>query len=145
MKMKMNKSTKPKSLSELVAALGQAREASQNAYEAYKEQKGIEEQLRYELELELHATGLKSAKGADFTASLIEKPTVIIKDDTAIVEWLRHTPDIEADLYIGLKTTEFKTLAQTILKGTGELIPGTDIEIRESLAIRANKPKKVQG
>lgn len=141
-----HKQTQPLSLSELVAALGQARAASTNAYEGYKEQKAIEDQLRYELEAKLHTDGLKSAKGADFTASITEKPTVVIKNEPAIIEWLKSTPDIESDQYIGLKTTEFKSLAQSLLKGTGEVIPGTEVEIRESLAIRSNtKPKKVQG
>lgn len=140
------KQIKPMSLSDLVAALGKARVASTNAYEAYKEQKTIEDQLRYELEAKLRSDGLKSAKGADFTASITEKPTVVIKNEAAIVEWLKNTPDVESDQYIGLKTTEFKSLAQSMFKGTGELIPGTDVEVKESLAIRANaKPKKVQG
>lgn len=140
------KQQKPMSLSELVAALGKARKASNNAYEAYKEQKAIEDQLRYELEAKLHTDGLKSAKGADFTASLVEKPTVVIKHEPSVIEWLKTAPNVEADRYIGLKTTEFKSLAQAMLKGTGELVPGTEVEVKESLAIRSNtKPKKVQG
>jgi len=132
------------SLSELVAALGNAREASSNAYERYKELKGLEDQLRYELEAKLRSDGLKSAKGADFTATITEKPTIVIKNEAAIVEWLNNTPDVESDQYIGLKATEFKSLAQSMLKGNGEVVPGTEVEVRESLAIRANTKKKVQ-
>lgn len=140
-------STSQMSLSELVAALGEARTASSNAYEGYKELKGNEDQLRYELELKLHEMGLKSAKGEDFTASVVEKPTVVVKHEQSVIDWLKNTPDIESDRYIGLKTTEFQSLAKSMLKGTGEVIPGTEVEVRESLAIRANKKpaKKVQG
>lgn len=140
-------STSQMPLSDLVAALGHARAATTSCYEAYKEVKGIEDQLRYELENMLTAMGLKSAKGADFTASIIEKPTIVVKREQDVIEWLQSTPDIESDRYIGLKTTEFKSLALSLLKGTGEIIPGTEVEARESLAIRSNtKPtKKVQG
>jgi hypothetical protein len=134
------------SLSELVAALGESRAASTNAYEAYKEKKGIEDQLRYELELKLKEQGLKSAKGTDFQATITETPRIVIKNETSVIEWLRNTPDVEPDRYIGVKTTEFQTLAKSMLKGTGEVIPGTEVEVRESLAIRANKQtKKVEG
>lgn len=132
--------------SELIAALGAAKQKASNAYMAYKQLKNAEDALRYELELKLKAEGLKSAKGKDFTASIVEKPTVIIKDEAAVIGWLREAPNIEADLYIGLKSTEFNSLAQSMLKGTGELIEGTAVEVKESLSIRANaKPKKVQG
>jgi hypothetical protein len=130
------------SLSELVADLGLARKAASNAYEQYKELKSHEDQIRYELDGMLHSMGLKSAKGEDFTASLVEKPTIVIKHEQSVIEWLKATPDVEADRYIGIKATEFKTLAQSVLKGTGEVIPGTEVEVKESLAIRANKKGK---
>jgi len=134
------------SLSELVAALGNAREASSNAYERYKELKGLEDQLRYELENKLRSDGLKSAKGVDFTASISEKPTIVIRNEATIIEWLKHTPDVESDQYIGLKATEFKSLALSMLKGSGEIVPGAEVEVKESLSIRSNKkPVKVQG
>lgn len=133
-------------LSELIAALGQARTASNGAYEHYKELKGLEDQLRYELELELKQSGLKTAKGHNFTATIVERPTVVVKNETEVLEWLREAPNVESDLYIGLKKTEFSSLATSMLKGTGEVIPGTEVEVRESLAIKANaKPKKIQG
>lgn len=140
-------STSQMSLSELVAALGEARAASTGRYEAYKESKGIEDQLRYELELKLKETGLKSVKGADYNAVITETPRIVVKHEQSVIDWLRNTPDVEPDRYIGLKTTEFQSLAKSMLKGTGEVIPGTEVEVRESLAIRSNtKPaKKVQG
>jgi hypothetical protein len=137
-------STSPISLSSLVSALGESRKASSNAYEAYKELKGIEDQARYELEAMLREMGLKSAKGQDFTASIAEKPTIIIKNEADIIDWLQNTPDVESDRYIGLKQTEFKSLAQAMLKGTGEVVPGTEVEVRESLSIRANKKQEAK-
>jgi hypothetical protein len=137
-------STSPISLSSLVSALGESRKASSNAYEAYKELKGIEDQARYELEAMLREMGLKSAKGQDFTASIAEKPTIIIKNEADIIDWLQNTPDVESNRYIGLKQTEFKSLAQAMLKGTGEVVPGTEVEVRESLSIRANKKQEAK-
>lgn len=141
----MSEPTTPKmSLSELLSVLGDARKASSNAYEAYKELKGIEDQLRYELEEMLKATGLKSAKGQDYTASISETPRIVVKHEQSVIDWLREAPDIEADRYIGLKSTDFQTFAKTYFKGTGEIIPGTEVNMAESLAIKTNKPKKGQ-
>jgi hypothetical protein len=126
-------------LSELIEQLGAARNAAQAAYESYKELKAIEDQVRYQLELELHVTGLKSAKGKDFTATIVERPTVVIKHEASVINWLQHTPNVEADHYVGVKSAEFRTLAQAMLKETGELIPGTEVEVRENLAIKKNK------
>jgi hypothetical protein len=130
------------SLSELLAELGKARVASNGAYERYKELKGIEDQFRYELEAQLQSSGLKSVKGADFQAVITQKPSIVIKHPESVIDWLEHAPDIEKDQYIGLKETAFKKFAETYLKGTGEVIPGTDVEVKESLSIRANKRKE---
>ena len=126
----------------LIEALGHARAATTSAYEAYKTIKDIEDQIRYELEVTLNEMGLKSAKGSDFTASIVTKPTITITRESDVIDWLRNTPDVEPDFYIGLKTTEFKTLAQSLLKNTGELVPGTEVIIKESLSIRSNTIKK---
>lgn len=130
------------SLSELVAALGESRQATTDAYTAYKEQKGIEEQLRYELELKLKAEGLKGTKGANYNAVFTEKPEVIITHEQSVIDWLNESPEIETDQYIGLKKTEFKSLAVSMLKHTGEMIPGTEVRMQESLTIRANNKAK---
>lgn len=134
-------------LSRLLNELGEARNDSHNAYERYKELKGIEDQVRYELEAALHGIGLRSAKGENFTASIVEKPTIVVKSEVTVIEWLKESPEIESDRYIGIKAAEFKSLAESLLKGTGEVVPGCEVEVRESLAIRANKKpaQKVQG
>lgn len=129
------------SLSELVAALGEARVAASNLYQTYKEAKGIEDQLRYQLEEQLKVSGLKSVKGADFQAVITETPRVVIKHEQSVIDWLRNTPDVETDRYVGVKASEFQSLAKAMLKDTGEMIPGTEVEVRETLAIRANKQK----
>lgn len=130
---------KQSSLPYLIEALGHARAATTSCYEAYKEVKAIEDQVRYELELKLRETGLRSAKGATFTASISEKPSIVINNESAAIEWVKNFPDLEADFYIGLKTTEFKNLASSLLKGTGEIPDGCSVEVKESLSIRNNK------
>lgn len=129
-------------LSEIITALGDARKAASNAYMRYKELKDIEDQLRYELELELRFQHLKSVKGADYSAVLTETPRIVIKQEHEVMAWLQEAPDIETDRYVGVKSAEFQTLAKSLLKGTGEIIPGTTVEVRETLAIRAIKPKE---
>lgn len=127
------------SLSNLLTELGLARQIAAEAYKEYKQLKEQEDGLRAALFEELHAVGLDSAKGSDFTASIRKEPTFVIKHEPSVIQWLRDTPGIEEDVYIGIKSPEFKTLAKTILTQTGEIIPGSEYLISESLAIRANK------
>lgn len=129
-------------VSTLVDRLGALGQQSKELYEKYK---GIEEQkveVRQQLQELLAAVGLQSAKTTDFTASVASKPTVLVTNEQSVIDWLKQTPDVETDQYIGLKRTEFKSLATTILKQTGEVIPGTEVLLQNTLSIRKNKEKK---
>lgn len=130
-------------LSSLVTSLGKARERRVKAYDSYAELRDKENAVRTELYAELQAVGLRSAKGLDFNASIVETPTVVVKHEQTVLNWLRESPNIESDLYIGLRTDAFKGLAQSVLKSTGEVIPGTALEVRETLSIRSNKKKEI--
>ena len=126
-------------LSELLQKLGENKQESAKYYGKYKELKEQEDALKFELTDMLHEMGLKTAKGDLFTASIAEKPTIVIKNEKEVVEWLKNTPNIESDFYIGLKANEFKKMATVMLKDTGELANGTEVIVNESLSIRSNK------
>lgn len=126
----------------MLTKLGRARQASARAYDIYKQLKEMEDALRAQLFETLKADNLRSAKGADFTASISQTPTVVVKHEPSVIDWLKHAPDIEYDQYVGLKTTNFQGLARSILKGTGEVIPGTEIEVRETISIKSNVKKE---
>lgn len=128
-------------LSKLIHDLGEARAKAVNAYMIYKDLKEIEDSIRYNLHDELRTIGLQSVKGNEYTASITNKQTVLVTNERLVIDWLNNTPNVESDQYIGLKATEFKSFAQSILKDTGEIIPGTDVQVRESLAIRSNVKK----
>lgn len=123
----------------LLQELGLNKTQAANLYKEYKKLKEIEDILKGQLMFKLKDSSLKSAKGDKYTASITETPTVVIHDEKAVMEWLKNTPNVEADFYIGIKKPEFSTLAKQMLKETGELANGTDIEVRESLSIRSNK------
>lgn len=126
-------------LSFLLEALGIARQEASAKYIEYKELKTKEDVLRSQLMEELESTGLKSVKGSDFSAHITEKPMITIHSEQAVIEWLRNAPDIESDIYIGIKPTQFQTLAKSLLKGTGEMIDGTQLVTSTSLSIKSNK------
>lgn len=131
-------------LSKLVTALGKARIKRVIAYEKYTELRNNEALIRTELYAELQTVGLLSAKGEDYTASIVQKPTIVIRHEQTVMNWLRETPNIESDLYIGIKQDAFKGLAQSVLKTTGEIIPGAELEMRENLSIRSNIKKEIE-
>lgn len=126
-------------LTELLTELGKARAAANKTYVEYKKEQEIVDVLRDELLVMLKETGLKSAKNDEFTVSISQTPRVVIVNESALIEWLKETPDIESDVYIGVKRSAFDTLAKTMLKSTGELANGTEVAVTEALNIRSNK------
>jgi hypothetical protein len=126
-------------VSELLEELGTVKGKANGYYKSYKELKDQEDALKAELQFKLKDLGTKTFKGDHYTASIAEKPTVIIKDEEALMGWLQNTPNVESDFYIGVKKTEFQTLAKQMLKESGELADGTEVEVRESLSIRSTK------
>lgn len=126
-------------VTDLVSALGDLKKQSADLYKQYKEVKNIEDIARNDLIEALRASGMKSVKTDKYMASMAYKPSVNILHEQSVIDWLKETPNIETDQYIGLKKTEFKTLALAMLKGTGEVVPGTELVNTESLSIRSNK------
>jgi len=127
---------------ELMSSLGKLRSESDELYETYKIKKMEADSMRFQLLEALEATGLKSAKTDDFTASIVSKPNIIVTHEASVIDWLKHQPDIESDQYIGLKQSSFKPLAAQWFIKTGEKIPGVETQISETLAIRTNKKEK---
>lgn len=124
---------------ELMEKLGSARRASKDVYDAYKAAKELEDGLRAELDTKLRSEGLRSAKNDDYIASITSKPLVKITDERAAINWLERQPDIETDLYIGLKKAAFDGLVKAALKTDGEVVPGTELENNEYLTIKEVK------
>lgn len=125
-------------VSELVSALGAVSSESKELYKQYKEAKEKEDALRAALTAQLHESGLLTAKTPDYTASISIKKSVAVTDESAAIGWLKES-GLEVDHYVGLRLTNFKTMANAMLKDTGEIVPGTELQESESLAIRANK------
>lgn len=126
-------------VTDLVSALGDLKKQSAELYKQYKEVKTIEDIARNDLVEALNTSGMKSVKTDKYMASMVSKPSISILHEQSVIDWLKETPNVEADQYIGLKKTEFKTLALAMLKGTGEVVPGTELVNTESLSIRSNK------
>lgn len=126
-------------LTETLTNLGVARKIAAETYKQYKAEKEVEDALRDQLMAALKEVGLKSAKNDKFIVSISKTPRVVITNEQAAMDWLKNTPDVESDFYIGIKKTEFSTLAKAMLKDTGELADGTEVQITETLSIRSNK------
>jgi len=122
--------------------LGKLRLETENAYEDYKIKRIELDSLKNQLIEELEAIGLKSARTDDYTASIVSKPSIVVTHEPSVIDWLQNNPDVEPDVYIGLKQSSFKPLAQQWLTKTGEIIPGTEPQITEYLSIKSNKKDK---
>lgn len=126
-------------LSELVDQLGELKREANAHYSAYKDMQVHIAELSGLLQAKLELVGLRSAKSAKYGASISQRTNVVVTSEVAVKEWLLNEPNIEHDFYIGLKLTPFKQLANQVLKETGEVIPGTEREIKETITIKANK------
>lgn len=126
-------------LTEILKKLSKAKENTQQAYASYAEARDAMELIKDELTAELKSQGLKSAKTDDFVASIVDKTSIQINHEASVIDWLKHQPDLEPDLYIGVKKQAFEPMAKLMLKNTGEVIPGTDIKTSEYLAVRKVK------
>lgn len=126
-------------IAELIEHIGKHKQQAASMYKQYKELKDEEEMLKQELMARLQEVGLKSAKGERFSASMTSRPDVVVQHEQSIINWLKESPNVEEDAYIGLKVTPFKALARQVLKETGEVIPGTDLVTIESISVKENK------
>jgi hypothetical protein len=130
---------KQPTINQLIDKLGELGKQSAYYYGEYKKTEETKAAVKAELIQTLQAMDLRSAKTETFTASIASKPSIQVTHEQSVIDWLNETPEIETDAYIGLKKTEFKSLAMTLLKQTGEQIPGTELVTTESISVRRNK------
>lgn len=128
---------------ELLEQLAEARKARMEAGEYYGSVKEREEELKIKVEAALKETGLKSAKTSDgrFGATIAERPNIAIVDEKKAIKWLK-AEKLDLDYYTGIKTMPFKSLVESKLKETGEIVPGTEMTMTEYITFRENKPKE---
>ena len=116
-------------MKKLMEELGKLRLETESAYETYRIKKMELDSLKTQLIEELEKIGLKSAKTDKITASIVQKPSIMVTHEESVIDWLQNNPDIEPDLYIGLKKSSFDPLAKQWFAKTGEAIPGTEPRI----------------
>lgn len=126
-------------LSDLAASLNVVITENKLQYNVYKAGKDLEDELRRQIQEELHANKLQQIKTDNTTISLTERSSLQIMNEAMVIEWLNSEPNVEADAYIGVKRANLETLAKQMLKETGEIIPGTDTQVTETLSIRTKK------
>ena len=123
---------------QLISLVGQSTVQNRALYRQYKESKEQEDQARALLQSKLQEEGMLSAKTENYVVSIAKKTDVNVIDDKAAIAWMRDRK-LDLNYYVGLKKTEFKTMARAMLKETGEVAGGTEIVESESLSIRENK------
>lgn len=140
----MQAKNKDYTIPELMEMIVQQQEISQMAYKTYQQFRDAEYAIRDQLEAQLRATGLKSAKASDgTTATIAERKGIGITHEPSVMGWLKEQPNIEGDLYLTVRKREFGEFAKRWLKETGEVIPGTEMQVAEHLSIRkASNGKK---
>lgn len=127
-------------VSELIELIGHTKSEASKLYKSYKELSDKETEFKSELQVKLTDMGLKSAKADKYSVSIAQRPSIQITNEQSAIDWLRGEPNLETDQFIGLKATEFKKLALYRLseKGGGEIIPGTELVMSESISIKEN-------
>lgn len=131
-----------KTLLELTTEYRDAKAKLDAISESAKPVKAEMEKLKSDIEMSLRAMGMRSAKfDGVATLSITSKSDLAVTNQVDAMNWLKEHPEVEPDLYVGLNTTAYKTLAKEALKKTGEYLPGTDLHTTEYLTIREVKPE----
>ena len=136
-----------KTIPQLLAELAKVRSERAAVGLQYGQLRDKEGELKTAVEQALRGVGLKSAKTEDglFSASIVTKPLIRVSDEKQVVAWLKkNQPDDWDTYYVGLKLAPFKTLAESMLKHTGEMVPGTEMTESEYINFRENKPKETE-
>lgn len=124
-------------MEELLNELSECIAGTKHWYSMYTEAKLLEDMKRDELKQYMLSTGALSHRTKDLTVSIVSKPTIEIKHEQSVLNWLKHEPNLEIDQFVGLKLTPFKKYALHKLKETGEQIDGIDVIMQDSLAVRS--------
>ena len=119
-----------------------ARAEAQSLYKAYEQAKANVDMQKEKVEAQLRAEGLKSARLKDFTVTIAERAKVVIMHEPSVIEWIKSQPNLESDLYIGLKKQAFEPIAKIAMSKNGEVIPGCAVEITEYPSLRDNRKDK---
>lgn len=125
-----------------LAKIIEMRKAVDDSYELYKLKKVALDSAKAELEAEMQAAEIESVKSGDVRATLALRTGIEIVHEPSVIEWLQNEPNIESDVYIGVKKSAFEPLAKVVMQKTGEVIPGTQTKFTEYLSIRKDKESK---
>lgn len=136
---RLGKMSRPTEIETAQARVMATRVRAVSLYIRYKEAEQEVDEARAELESLMRSKGLKTARTEKFVSVINQRPHIEITHEPSVIQWLQEEPNVEADVYIGLKKKAFDTLAKTVMKKTGEVIPGTNYETRESVSVKLAK------
>lgn len=119
-----------------ILRLGALRDLYSEAYDKYQELKAEYDMTRFLITQEMGQQGIKSLESGPFLTVRTVKPDLKLTDEAALLNWLQEQPNLETDMYIGLKWTNFKPVAKTLLKKDGEIPPGTELTMTESVTLK---------
>ena len=123
----------------LIQQLDLASYKAKRNYQAYKEAKQQQDELKEQIAAKLQELGLKSAKTELGTVAMVSKPRMVIANEAQVMHWLEETPEIEGDLYINLNKRAVESLAKTWFKDTGEQITGVEFQDTEYISYKPTK------
>lgn len=126
-------------MEDLIKQLDEAKYKAQRNYQAYKEAKQHEDELKEMIVAKLQELGLKSAKTERGTVAIVSKPRMVVANEAQVMQWLAETPEVEEDLYINLNKRAVEQLAKTWFKDTGEQVAGIEFEPTEYVSYKPNK------
>jgi len=104
-----------------------------------QEQMFLKEELQMQLMAAMKEQGMKTVGTEQNTISIAQKKTPKVVDQSKLDADLEQRGLLE-DMYVKkFDTIRFKSVANNLLKDTGEVLDGTDIEVTEYISIRNKK------
>lgn len=91
--------------------------------------------LKLEIMGALQANKLKNFKTETLQVTRSEKPSVQITDPNELIKWINDQGEDPAN-YFRLDVTNAKAYVAGTYKNTGEIPPGTEVEMKDVLTLR---------
>lgn len=95
--------------------------------------------LKEEVHIKLNELGLRSARNEDYTVTIASRRNYVITNEQDVINWLKEQPNLELDMYIGVKKKELDVLNKHLEKTTGEIPTGVEPLSKEYISLRKAK------
>lgn len=112
------------------------------SYELYQMKNKALTEAKKLLEMEMQATEVDSIRVDSVRATIARRKSLVVTDERKLIKWLHNNPELETNVYIGVKRQAIEPIVKAYLAKTDKQVPGTELKTTEYLSIRNTREEK---